>query len=150
MSQVEEKKETDNEASAAKAESKNYQSVDNVDFSSKSAIMNSPRSLEACKMLGVDPIEMYYIPFEEFKERNPDMKKLPSDLQQYRYDQFEKFRNETIAQVKEARQGIIDGEKEKAKSKNASGETRDESPRDEKMDRLLEEEKKAIWISTPR
>ena len=44
MSQVEEKKETDNEASAAKAESKNYQSVDNVDFSSKSAIMNSPRS----------------------------------------------------------------------------------------------------------
>ena len=74
--------------------------------------MNSPRSLEACKSLGVDPGELYYLEFDEFKTMNPEVKKLPKDLQDYHYEQFEKFRNDTINQIKEARQKIIEAEKE--------------------------------------
>ena len=131
-----------------KKEEENYITIETVDFKSKSSVMNSPRSLEACKMLGVEPGELYYIPIEAFKEQHPDMKRLPNDLQQYRYDQFEKFRNDTINQVKEARNNIIEAEKEKEQSKNQSGDTKnsscEKSDRDERMDKLIEQEKKAI------
>lgn len=43
-------------------------SVDNANFSKKSQLLNSPRSLEACLHLGVDPTELYQLNMNEFKK----------------------------------------------------------------------------------
>lgn len=48
------------------------------------------------------------ISMEEFKELNPDVRKLSQKMQKYRYDEYDKFRNETISMVKEERQKIIE------------------------------------------
>ena len=34
-------------------------SIENVDLSNKSQIINSPRSLEACLRVGIEPSELY-------------------------------------------------------------------------------------------
>ena len=90
--------------------SKKFESVDSADFNSNTSIINSPRSLEACFRLGVDPPELYMISMDKFKELNPDVRKLSQKMQKYRYDEYDKFRNETITMVKEERQKITDDE----------------------------------------
>ena len=34
-------------------------SLDDADFSNKAQVLNSPRSLQACLHLGIEPIELY-------------------------------------------------------------------------------------------
>lgn len=79
-------------------------SVENANFSNKKSIINSPRSLQACFKLGIDPSELYQLTFEEFKLINPDVRHITQDLAKFRYDAEEKYRNESINQVKEERQ----------------------------------------------
>ena len=63
--------------------------------------MNSPRSLEACYRLGIAPSELYQITLEDYKIIYPDVRSLPKELQDMRYDAAEKYRNDSIEQVKE-------------------------------------------------
>ena len=81
-------------------------SVDNADFTKKSQIINSPRSLEACLRVGIDPSELYKLNMDDFKKKYPDVKKLIQDLLKYRYDAEEKYRNDTIEQVKAMRSKV--------------------------------------------
>ena len=83
-------------------------SVENADFTNKRSLLNSPRSLEACSRLGIDPSELYKLTLDEFKTMNPDVKSLPQDLIQYRYDAEEKFRNETIKEERLSAEEYID------------------------------------------
>ena len=76
-------------------------------------MINSPRSLQACFKLGIDTSELYQITMDEFKELNPDVRHLPQDMIQFRYDAEEKYRNDSIEQVKEERKKIIEENKEK-------------------------------------
>ena len=87
--------------------------------------MNSPRSLEACYRLGIAPSELYQITLEDYKIIYPDVRSLPKELQDMRYDAAEKYRNDSIEQVKEERNKIIEElekkeqeEKEKEEQKN--------------------------------
>lgn len=52
---------------------------------------------------------------EEFKEQSPDVRKISQKMQKYRYDEYEKFRKDTINLVKEEREKIIE---EQSQSKN--------------------------------
>ena len=70
-------------------------------------MVNSPRTLEACTRLGIDPSELYQISLEEFKQINHDVRLLSQNMIKYRYDAEERFRNETIEQVKKEREQII-------------------------------------------
>jgi hypothetical protein len=88
-------------------------SIENVDLSNKSQIINSPRSLEACLRVGIEPSELYKLNMDEFKKKYPDVKELSEDLLKYRYDAEEKFRRETLEQVKQERIEIIENEKQK-------------------------------------
>ena len=60
--------------------SKKVISLDNADFSNKSQIINSPRSLEACLRVGVDPSELYKLNMDEFKKKISGCKKIKSRI----------------------------------------------------------------------
>ena len=75
--------------------------------------MNSPRSLEACRQLGINPQSLYYVKFKTFCDNNPDIKLLKKDLQKRRFDNINTFREEQIEAVKKKREEIIK-EQEKA------------------------------------
>ena len=96
-----------------KKKKKKYITIDNADFTKKSKLINSPRTLEACLHLGVEPKELYKLNVNEFKKKYPEVKKLDKELFQLRYDAEEKFRNDTIEQVKKERQEIIESENKK-------------------------------------
>ena len=69
--------------------------------------MNSPRSLEACRQLGINPQSLYYVKFKTFCDNNPDIKLLKKDLQKRRFDNINTFREEQIEAVKKKREEII-------------------------------------------
>ena len=96
----------------------NLISLEDVDFSSKSKMINSPRSLEACNRVGIQPSELYQISQEDFKKKYPDLIGMSDKLIQYRYEAEEKFRKETVNQVIEERKKIIE-EKEKGEAKTS-------------------------------
>merc|ERR1719453_601969 len=65
-------------------------------------ILNTPRTREACKALGLVLEDLHYRPFEHFH--------LPGDMkekQQMRYEHFEKKRKEHLAQVLAERANVI-------------------------------------------
>ena len=88
-------------------------SLDDADFSNKAQVINSPRSLEACLHLGIEPNELYILTMDEFKQKYPEVRSLNQELLKYRYDAEEKFRKETLEQVKEERNKIIEKENKK-------------------------------------
>ena len=69
--------------------------------------MNSPRSLEACRQLGILPEELYFQDFETYIKLNPEVIGLPKDIQKIRFENIDKYRKETIRMVKEQRELII-------------------------------------------
>ena len=82
--------------------------------------MNSPRSLEACRQLGIIPSELYFQDFETFIKLNPEMISLPKDIQKIRFENIDNYRKETIKMVIDQREKIINNnqkQKEKQKEK---------------------------------
>ena len=106
-------------------------SVDNANFKNKRSLINSPRSLQACFKLGIDPSELYQITMEEFKNLNPDVRHLPQDMIQFRYDAEEKYRNDSIEQVKEERKKIIEEEKSKENDEKKNEEKKEDEIQNE-------------------
>ena len=54
--------------------------------------MNSPRSLEACRQLGIIPLELYFQDFETYSRLNPEVKALPKEIQKIRFDNIDSYR----------------------------------------------------------
>ena len=101
-------------------------SIVDVNFESKKKeILDSPRSLEACRQLGILPDELYFQDFETFLRMNPEVIGLPKDIQKIRFDNIDKYRKDTIKMVKAQRDLIIKKEKEKYQNEctNANYET---------------------------
>ena len=98
-------------------------------------MINSPRSLEACSLVGVEPSELYKLTLEQYKSKHPEVIGLTDKIIQYRYDAQEKFRNETIEQVKSMRKNIIEA-KEKQKEKEEGKTNRDGNETKTNMDEV--------------
>ena len=121
--------------------SKSLITIENANFSNKKCLLNSPRSLQACFQLGIDPSELYQMTMDEFKLLNPDVRHLPQDMLQYRYDAEEKYRTESINQVKELRKKIIEEDNKKVdEEKDEKKEEENKNELDEKMKKKKEEE----------
>lgn len=69
-------------------------------------VVNSPRSLQACKSEGVLPLELTYKPVEAFQEKN-----LSPRLVKLRYDFFEAKRRDLLAATRRARDTLVAEEK---------------------------------------
>ena len=143
--------EAQNENTEAQKENtdKNLISLDNCDFSNKSNVLNSPRSIEACLRLGIERAELYQLSMDEFKKKYPEVKNLSDELIKLRYDAEEKFRNDTIKQAQEERNKIINENEKNKKNENKENNNNDEQPQNKdddiaKWEKLVENEKKGI------
>ena len=82
---------------------------------------------------------------DEFKLLNPDVRYLPQEMIQLRYDAEEKYRNDSINQVKEARQKIMEEDTSNVDKKNdEKKEEENKNELDEKMKKIKEDETKAL------
>ena len=80
--------------------------------------MESPRSLEACRQLGILPDELYYQDFETYIRLNPEVIGLPKEIQRIRFENIDKYRKSTIEMIKEQRNRIIEVENSKNNDNN--------------------------------
>lgn len=85
--------------------------MDSFDENNPRSIVNSPRSLQACRLEGVLPQELVHKPIEAFAERN-----LSPRLVKLRYDFFEAKRRDLLAAAKRARDAILADEKRASES----------------------------------
>mmetsp|Transcript_92011 Transcript_92011/g.286347 ORF Transcript_92011/g.286347 Transcript_92011/m.286347 type:complete len:476 (+) Transcript_92011:132-1559(+) len=89
-------------------------SLANFEENNPRAVINSPRSLQACKQEGVLPHDLIYKPVENFQERN-----LSPRLVKLRYDFFEAKRRDLLAASRRARDAIVADEKREKESSNS-------------------------------
>ena len=82
-------------------------------------MINSPRSLKACKELGILPAELYKISIEEFRNQNPSSITIDEKILKFRYEGYEKFRKDSIELVKKRREVLINKEKNGRKAERA-------------------------------
>mmetsp|Transcript_13018 Transcript_13018/g.24177 ORF Transcript_13018/g.24177 Transcript_13018/m.24177 type:complete len:519 (-) Transcript_13018:3071-4627(-) len=68
-------------------------------------VVNTPRSLEACRREGIDPEELLYIPPEAFTQPHLSVR-----LQHLHFEFFEAKRKEIVEIVKRARERVIEEE----------------------------------------
>ena len=77
--------------------------------------MNSPRSLEACRQLGINPKSLYYIKYKTYLQENPEIIPLDEEKKKKRFENINSYREEMIEAVKKKREEIIK-EQEKAET----------------------------------
>ena len=70
--------------------------------------LNSPRTLEVCRINGVLPEELYYIEYKDYLSAHPEISNLPEDIKQYRFNLLEKLRQKTIKMIKVKRRELIE------------------------------------------
>ena len=78
----------------------------------------SPRSLEACKRCGVNPNDLYFVNYETFINLHIDIKHMPRDFQELRYNYFEKIRRENVKLCTEERIKLINDHNFKMQEEN--------------------------------
>ena len=120
-----------------------YISIETADFTNKHNMINSPRSLRACRELGIIPVELYQISIEEYKSQNPSSLSLDQKMLQFRYEGYEKFRKDSINLVKKRREIIINKENENEDNKNRTVRTMNNFV-SMSLEKLREREKKAM------
>ena len=76
-------------------------SLENADFSSKGRRLNSPTSIEACRLIGVDQEELFSLTLDEYILAHPEAKNLDKSLQEERYNHYEENRKANIEAAKE-------------------------------------------------
>ena len=75
------------------------------------AILNSPRSIDACRRQGIEVNELLYLSLENYKQKS-GKKDLERSLLQKRWEHFEEKRKEKLKLVIEERNKIIEEEKQ--------------------------------------
>jgi len=88
-------------------------SLANFDENDPRGILNSPRSLQACKTEGVLPQELTFKPVEAFQEKN-----LSPRLVKLRFDFFEAKRRDLLAATRRARDSILQEERREKETTN--------------------------------
>ena len=77
-------------------------SIENFEVGETQQEINSPRTMEACLRVGVDPSELYARKRGDFAS-----KELTKEMIKIKYQSFEKKRQEKIMDVKNERNAII-------------------------------------------
>jgi hypothetical protein len=80
----------------------NLISIENFDPQETKKRVNSPRTLEACKVEGILPKELLHIPQDKFKEHG-----IPDEVAELRYEFHENKRMELIDLITKSRQKIM-------------------------------------------
>ena len=95
--------------------------LDSPEFLEKKQRLSSPRSIEACHLIGITPNELYPITLDEYINKHPDIKYMKQNLQEQRFNNFDKIRKENLEAAQSKRREIIENEGNKfnqSKSQN--------------------------------
>ena len=98
--------------------SSNKISLENFNYESKTQRLSSPLSITACKMNGVTESDIVFLSFEDYIRSHPESMNIPKELQQERYDNFEKNRNKLIEDLKTTRQNLMDAKENEEMDEN--------------------------------
>ena len=113
--------------------------LESSEFANQGQRLTSPRSIEACRLIGVAPMELYPLTFDEYVLQHYEIRNLQKNLQEERYRHFDKIRTDNISIAKQKRIELIEQEKNnkskshvsnKSAGNDASGEG--EARKDEK------------------
>lgn len=77
--------------------------MNDPDAPEQALIPSSPRSVEACFRLGIDPVELQYHPVEHYKRHGED-----EEVAEIRYEKNENVRQERIRSLIDARKTLIE------------------------------------------
>ena len=115
--------------------------LESSEFANQGQRLTSPRSIEACRLIGVAPMELYPLTFDEYVLQHYEIRNLQKNLQEERYRHFDKIRTDNIALAKQKRSELVEQEKNnkskshisnKSTGNNASA-VREEKEKLEKM-----------------
>jgi hypothetical protein len=90
--------------------------LENCKFTKKHRI-NSPRSIQALKELGIEYNSLIKESFESFISKNDEAKNLPEEIAKERYEHFEKQKDDLLNKAIEKRKIIIESQKKNRKQK---------------------------------
>ena len=88
--------------------------LDSPEFLEKKQRLSSPRSIEACRLIGITPNELYPITLDEYINKHPDIKYMKQNLQEQRFNNFDKIRKENLEAAQSKRKEIIENEGNKS------------------------------------
>jgi hypothetical protein len=83
-------------------------SLENCDFNKKRTRINSPNSLIACELIGIDPEDLIYLTKDEYIRVNQECQNLDKELQEERYNHFNSRRIKLIEDVKKKREELLE------------------------------------------
>ena len=87
--------------------------LDNVDFTNKKIRIQTPHSKMVLEELGLEEEKLYKISKKEYLDNHPELKQEKQEIQDKRYEHYEKRRQEAIDQARQIRTDIINKENEK-------------------------------------
>ena len=97
--------------------------------------MNSPRSLEACRQLGINPQSLYFVKYKTYLKTNPEIIRLNDELKKKRFGNINSYREEMIELVKQKREEIIKAQ-EKAETAEKNVDNNKSPKKKKKLDAL--------------
>ena len=104
--------------------------LENCNFTKKHRI-NSPRSIQALKELGITYESLIKETFEDFCLKNEESKNLQKEILQQRYEHSEKKKEDLLSKAIEKRNEIIESQKRKRTNNNLSQSQIDKSKTEE-------------------
>ena len=78
----------------------------NCNFMQKKIRINSPNSLLAMHLIGATLDDLRYLTFDEYIKNNPDIQYLEKELQEERYNHYERNRLDLIKEAKQIREDL--------------------------------------------
>ncbi|GMH33873.1 hypothetical protein BSKO_01707 [Bryopsis sp. KO-2023] len=110
--------------------------VNDPKATSRSIVPTSPRSVEACFRLGIDPVELLYKPANVFQTPGE-----APELAQFRFDHHEALRQERIKLLQQERQRLV--EMDDPQSKKASS---NRIPKEKVGSDIVEKERQRLEV----
>ena len=83
-------------------------SLENCDFNKKKIRINSPYSLMACELIGIDQEDLLFLSREEYIRKNQECQNLSKELQEERYNHYNSRRRKLIDNAKKKREELIE------------------------------------------
>ena len=83
-------------------------SLENCDFNKKKMRINSPYSLMACELIGIEQEDLFFLSRDEYLKKNQDCQNLNKELQEERYNHFNSRRRKLIEDAKKKREELLE------------------------------------------
>ena len=90
--------------------------LDNCDFTLKGKRLNSPRSLEAIKIIGADENDLIKLTLAQYLKKFPEARGIKKELQDERFEHYEEQRQKLLDEIKKVRNELVQNDNDNNKS----------------------------------